>query len=60
LPWACRYIVDEVKSLAGRGVQFECYQVWSTDELGVWSAPGGARIAWFKDPDGNALSLTQF
>ena len=30
------------------------------DELGVWSAPGGARVAWFKDPDGNVLSLTQF
>ncbi len=30
------------------------------DELGIWSAPGGAFVAWFKDPDGNTLSLTQF
>ncbi len=29
------------------------------DDLGVWNAPGGAQVAWFKDPDGNTLSLTQ-
>jgi predicted enzyme related to lactoylglutathione lyase len=29
------------------------------DEFGIWTAPGGARIAWFKDPDGNTLSLTE-
>jgi hypothetical protein len=29
------------------------------DELGVWTTPSGARVAWFKDPDGNVLSLTQ-
>ena len=30
------------------------------DELGVWTSPGGAKVAWFKDPDGNTLSLTEF
>jgi predicted enzyme related to lactoylglutathione lyase len=30
------------------------------DPHGIWTAPGGARIAWFKDPDGNVLSLTEF
>ena len=30
------------------------------DELGIWNAPGGTFVAWFKDPDGNVLSLTQF
>jgi hypothetical protein len=29
------------------------------DELGVWTSPSGARIAWFKDPDENTLSLAQ-
>jgi hypothetical protein len=29
------------------------------DELGVWSSPGGAKVAWFKDPDGNTLSISQ-
>ncbi|PYQ93394.1 MAG: glyoxalase, partial [Acidobacteria bacterium] len=29
-------------------------------EHGIWKSPGGARIAWFKDPDGNTLSVTQF
>ena len=29
------------------------------DDLGVWQAPSGARVAWFKDPDGNLLSLTE-
>jgi predicted enzyme related to lactoylglutathione lyase len=29
------------------------------DQRGIWTAPGGAQIAWFKDPDGNVLSLTQ-
>ena len=31
-----------------------------TDPLGIWTAPSGARIAWFKDPDGNVLSVTEF
>jgi len=30
------------------------------DKLGIWTSPSGARIAWFKDPDGNTLSLTEF
>jgi hypothetical protein len=29
------------------------------DQLGIWNAPGGAKVAWFKDPDGNVLSVTQ-
>jgi hypothetical protein len=37
----------------------ERYGFMQQDELGVWSHDG-ARIAWFKDPDGNVLSLAQF
>ena len=44
----------------GRGIDFERIDGVEQDELGVWSAPGGAKVAWFKDPDGNMLSLTQF
>jgi len=33
--------------------------VFEQDELGIWTAPGGSKVAWFKDPDGNVLSLTE-
>jgi arachidonate 15-lipoxygenase len=46
--------------LAARGVDFERFDGVEQDEQGVWAAPGGALVAWFKDPDGNVLSLTQF
>jgi hypothetical protein len=41
-------------------VQLERYPGMSQDEHGVWKSPGGAAIAWFKDPDANTLSITQF
>jgi catechol 2,3-dioxygenase-like lactoylglutathione lyase family enzyme len=53
-------IAHECKRLIARGVSFERYPQFDQDELGVWRAPGGPLIAWFKDPDGNLLSLTQF
>ena len=48
-----------VDGLAGRGVAFERYPFFGDqqDARGVWTAPGGARVAWFKDPDGNLLSV---
>jgi len=46
--------------LGAKGVKFEIFDGMGQDELGVWSAPSGAKVAWFKDPDGNILSLTQF
>jgi catechol 2,3-dioxygenase-like lactoylglutathione lyase family enzyme len=48
-----------VDGLASRGVVFERYPFFgdAQDARGVWSAPGGARVAWFKDPDGNLLSV---
>ena len=49
-----------IDTLSQRGVGFERYDGMEQDGRGVWSAPSGARIAWFKDPDGNVLSLTQF
>jgi catechol 2,3-dioxygenase-like lactoylglutathione lyase family enzyme len=48
-----------VRALRQDGVTFNIYQGFAQDELGIWSVPGGAvRVAWFKDPDGNVLSVT--
>jgi predicted RNase H-like nuclease (RuvC/YqgF family) len=48
-----------VKALRNKGVTFNTYPHLRQDELGVWSAPGGTvRVAWFKDLDGNVLSVT--
>jgi len=48
-----------VKALLEKGATFNSYQHVSKDELGIWTAPGGSvRVAWFKDPDGNVLSVT--
>jgi hypothetical protein len=41
-------------------VRFERFEGFPQDDLGVCTFPDGARVAWFKDPDGNTLSLTQF
>ena len=60
LGWEVADIAAKVRALAGKGVTFEKYDFLQQDELGIWSPGGGARIAWFKDPDGNLLSLTQF
>jgi catechol 2,3-dioxygenase-like lactoylglutathione lyase family enzyme len=52
-------VAATVKALRGKGVTFNIYQGFSQDELGIWTAPGGTvRVAWFKDPDGNVLSVT--
>ncbi len=53
-------IVAAAKALGGAGAKFEIYPGMPQDELGIWKAPGGAKVAWFKDPDGNTLSITQF
>ena len=60
LGWQVDGIEETVDGLSGRGVVFERYEGMEQDERGVWTVPGGgARIAWFKDPDGNTLSLTE-
>lgn len=60
LGWRVPGIATAVASLAGRGVRFHRYDGLDQDELGIWTAPNGDRVAWFPDPDGNVLSLTQF
>ena len=57
LGWNVADVAAAVKSLASSGVVFERYSFLEQDELGVW-AHGGAQVAWFKDPDGNILSIS--
>jgi catechol 2,3-dioxygenase-like lactoylglutathione lyase family enzyme len=59
LGWQVTDITVAVNALRKRGVEFELFPGMRQDELGVWTSPSGARIAWFKDPDGNLLSLSQ-
>ena len=49
-----------VRELTGAGVSFLRYDGLNQDAQGVWTTPGGDKVAWFHDPDGNVLSLTQF
>jgi catechol 2,3-dioxygenase-like lactoylglutathione lyase family enzyme len=60
LGWQVPDIAAAVSTLKQKGVHFETYGSPTQDAEGIWTAPGGAKIAWFKDPDGNVLSLTQF
>lgn len=59
LGWEVPDIKQVVRGLQGRGVKFERYDWMKQDELGIWTAPGGAKVAWFRDPDGNILSVGQ-
>jgi catechol 2,3-dioxygenase-like lactoylglutathione lyase family enzyme len=59
LGWQVPEIGTVVKELVKAGVRFERFQGMDQDELGVWSSPTGARVAWFKDPDGNTLSISE-
>lgn len=60
LGWNVADIAGTVTDLAGRGVIFNRYDGMEQDDSGVWTTPGGDKVAWFTDPDGNVLSLTQF
>jgi catechol 2,3-dioxygenase-like lactoylglutathione lyase family enzyme len=60
LGWTVVDITAAMRELAAEGVAFERFEDVEQDDDGVWTVPGaGARVAWFKDPDGNVLSLTQ-
>jgi catechol 2,3-dioxygenase-like lactoylglutathione lyase family enzyme len=59
LGWEVSNVEASVSHLNAKGVSFERFPGMPQDELGIWSAPGGAKVAWFKDPDGNILSLSQ-
>jgi len=58
LGWEVPDIVAAVKALQSAGVHFEHFPGVPQDELGIWTAPNGNAVAWFKDPDGNTLSIS--
>jgi catechol 2,3-dioxygenase-like lactoylglutathione lyase family enzyme len=60
LGWKVGDVRGTAKQLLGKGVKFERFDGMGQDDLGIWFSPGGAMVCWFKDPDGNLLSLTQF
>lgn len=60
LSWVVTDIRSMVKSLLNQGVVFERYGFFEQDDLGIWAAPDGTKVAWFKDLDGNTLSVAEF
>jgi catechol 2,3-dioxygenase-like lactoylglutathione lyase family enzyme len=60
LGWRVPDIRAAIETLAGRGVHFLLSVGVPQDDLGIWTTPDGTKVAWFKDPSGNILSLTQF
>jgi predicted enzyme related to lactoylglutathione lyase len=59
LGWQVDDIHRAVAEMTSKGSQFKRYSFLEQSEDGVWTAPGGAKVAWFSDPDGNILSLSQ-
>lgn len=59
LGWQVPDIESIVRTLGAAGVQFERYEFLKQDDLGIWTSPTGAKVAWFKDPDGNLLSVSE-
>ena len=60
LGWQVPDIIRTAKTLQEARVTLERYAGMKQDELGIWTSPSGAKVAWFKDPDENTLGITQF
>jgi catechol 2,3-dioxygenase-like lactoylglutathione lyase family enzyme len=59
LGWQVTDIENIVRELQKKGVKFEIFGFMKQDDLGIWTASTGDKVAWFKDPDGNVLSVSQ-
>ena len=57
--WSVDDLEADMAVLAARGIVFERFGGLLQDDVGVWTTPDGAKVCWFKDPDGNILSLSQ-
>ncbi|HEY2580558.1 MAG TPA: VOC family protein [Mucilaginibacter sp.] len=57
--WGVNDITATIQALNGKGVFCEKYDFLPHDDLGIWTSPSGAKVAWFRDPDGNILSLSE-
>jgi hypothetical protein len=56
--WQVSDIHATIAELSAKGIEFLRFSFFPQDEAGVWAAPDGSKVAWFKDPDGNMLSLS--
>jgi len=59
LGWQVKGIEKVAAQLQAKGVHFERYGFFQQDELGIWTAPSGDKVAWFKDPEGNTLGISE-
>ncbi|WP_263381965.1 VOC family protein [Granulicella arctica] len=59
LGWEVPDITSAAETLTTKGVVFERFAYFEQDSDGIWTAPNGSRVAWFRDPDGNTLSISQ-
>jgi predicted enzyme related to lactoylglutathione lyase len=59
LGWNVDNILSVIKQLNDKNIFCEQYDFLKQDDMGIWTSPNGSKVAWFKDPDGNVLSLTQ-
>jgi catechol 2,3-dioxygenase-like lactoylglutathione lyase family enzyme len=59
LGWEVQDMDKTAELMTGNDVKFEIFPGLNQNEAGIWTAPGGAKVAWFKDPDGNILSISQ-
>jgi len=59
LGWKVASIRECAARLQQNGIQFQKYPGLQQDDTGIWTAPGGTRVAWFTDPDGNLLSISE-
>ena len=57
--WEVEDVAARARELAERGVEIARYSFLEQDEGGLWTSPGGDKVLWFRDPDGNTLSLSQ-
>jgi catechol 2,3-dioxygenase-like lactoylglutathione lyase family enzyme len=58
LGWDTDDIISTVSMMSNKGISFERYPFIEQDDFGIWTSPGGTRVAWFKDPDNNILSIS--
>jgi len=56
--WESPDVEADVEALTAKGIEFLRFAYFEQDALGIWTAPNGNKVAWFKDPDGNTLSLS--
>ena len=59
LGWDVKDLRATVLELKKAGITFEIFGFFKQDDLGIWTAPNGDQVAWFKDPDGNTLGISQ-